>query len=34
MELDMPKVNPLIFWFKLIGGILSIFISGLIWAQM
>ena len=34
MELDMPKVNPLVYWFKLIGGIFSIFISALLWVQM
>ncbi len=34
MELQMQDVNPIVFWLKLIGGMLSIVLSGLIWVQM
>jgi hypothetical protein len=34
MELDMKDVNPVIFWMKLIGGVFSIILSGLLWVQM
>lgn len=30
----MHNVNPIIFWMKLVGGLLSIFLSLLLWVQM
>ena len=34
MELDMKDVNPIVFVLKLIGGVLSIVLSVLLWIQM
>lgn len=34
MELDMTHVNPIVFWVKLIGGLLAIFLSTILWVQM
>jgi hypothetical protein len=34
MELDMLHVNPVIFFMKLIGGLLAMILSVIIWVQM
>jgi hypothetical protein len=34
MELEMEKVNPVVYWIKLVLGLLSFILSVMIWVQM
>jgi hypothetical protein len=34
MELEMEKVNPVVYWLKLMAGIFSVLLSIMLWVQM